>query len=203
MLVLGLSGASFPANAEPVTVPVVESAESAIVAPADAVLVNAEPVVTTEPAPEPVEVPVTLVEPVTYMVPVPVLVGVYTVPVEVPEPVTYTKPTTEGNGHVSNNGNPDCQVPGAIQYSDGSCTFQTVGNEISFAEPGTGRVDVPADDSTADTVPACGDLEMGEAWSGVGTHCGLGEDKADDSLPEDETVKVCGVVDPEPVLGSC
>jgi hypothetical protein len=95
LVVLGATGATFPANALEVQ-PVAEivAASDAIVASPDAVLSQSEPVVTTSPAEvpaepvavvaEPVEAPVTFAEPVT--VPEPVVVAPEA-PVVAPEPV--------------------------------------------------------------------------------------------------------------------
>lgn len=96
--------------------------------------------------------------------------------VEQSGPVLFDNPTTTGNGQVQDNGNPACDVPGAIQYSDGSCTFAAEEDLWVPPMPGEGPIEVlpgaPAKDSTGDTAPNCDELEIGDAWAGVGTHCG-------------------------------
>lgn len=96
-------------------------------------------------------------------------------------PVMFVTPITEDNGQVADNGNPACDVAGAIQYSDGSCTFAApapVEDDV-WVQPMPGETPewvqdgpvAPAEGSTGDTAPACDELEIGEACAGVGTHC--------------------------------
>jgi hypothetical protein len=108
------------AEATTITAPIV--AEDATLTP-DTVAVTTAPA-ETEPVlvAEPVEAPQTVSEPVE----APATTEAYAEPVEAPvvvadEPVVFAEPVE--SVPVEANGNPECQVEGAIQYDDGSCTL--------------------------------------------------------------------------------
>lgn len=129
LVALGMTGASFPANAEVQPVAEIVAESDAIIASPDAVLPQSEPVVTTTAAEVPVEPVTVVVEPVVAPVapvepavapdPVEVVAETPEAPVAAPEPVAVVA-APEVDPY---SGNPivDCEAQGLATTEDYTC----------------------------------------------------------------------------------
>lgn len=185
--VLVAVGLAVPAQAAETSAP----AQVAVEAPASAALSFDRVHVTTAAAPArkapvevtvPVEVPAN-VPAVAVEVAVPVMVGGVN-----PECAEQWMQTAQDGSCLPT----ECPVAGQTMTVEGNCVAARVESvrpvkvaPVVKVEEDTKMyiqpvgeaviVEEPAEDSTAATAPKCGELKLGEAWAGVGTHCNLGK----------------------------